>query len=65
MRFRSRKEGSALHWKPKNDKCVVTKEAKPNDKQYAFDRVFNEQENNQIVYQGKSHILFHFGKLPV
>ena len=65
MRFRSRKEGSALHWKPKNDKCVVTKDAKPNDKQYVFDRVFNEQENNQIVYQGKSHILFYFGKLPV
>ena len=57
MRFRSRKEGSALHWKPKNGQCVVTKEAKPTDKQYVFDRVFNEKENNKIVYQGKLHLL--------
>ena len=57
MRFRSRKEGSALHWKPKNGQCVVTKEAKQTDKQYVFDRVFNEKENNKIVYQGKLHLL--------
>ena len=53
MRFRSRKEGSAYYWKPKNDQCVVSKDSKPNDKQYLFDRVFNETENNNIVYHGK------------
>ena len=30
----------------------MTKDAKPNDKQYVFDRVFNETENNITVYQG-------------
>lgn len=40
-----------LYWKPKNDQCVVTKDNRPNDKQYVFDRVFNDKENNQIIYQ--------------
>ena len=33
---------------------MVSKDSKPNDKQYLFDRVFNETENNNIVYHGKN-----------
>ena len=42
-----------MYWKAKGEASVVTKDEKSTDKKYVYDRVFNPDENNTIVYRGE------------
>ena len=40
-------------WKTDGPDTIVTREDKPSDKRYVYDRVFSPDEDNMAVYEGK------------
>ena len=50
---REKHDGAETFWKTKGPDTIVTKDDKPTDKRYVYDRVFETGEDNMVVYDGK------------
>ena len=48
-----REKGLLEYWKTKGPNTIVTKDDKPTDKRYVYDRVFAKDDDNMVVYTGK------------